>query len=476
MPSLLWVVLASLATALLCYSQAVAYFGNESFHLLASQLILAGKKPYVDFFYQHPPLFAYINAAWMRIFGENWRSAHVLSALLTSGCIVTVAGYVHARLGDSSLRTPITATVAALIGLNFYVVCYGNVALPFAICLLLTVAAFRLTTVAVRKNETMIPFIAGLAAGSAATSSLLTAPVLVILFVWLGINVQRSKRVRHCLSFAAGAMLPFLPLVLLGLKAPGPVFFDLVTYHLFYRAGSDGSMIRWNLREILDWFVSIQGFVLVGLALVGLAFVVKRRELSSERRQESYLCAVLLVVLMVYFATPRPTFSFYFVLVTPFVAILAANGLEFLGKSGWFRGRRVWVISVMVGVYFTGLGWQVNKMRREIFHADHRTIEEIASLINQVTPADGWVFAFEQVYFEAQRMPPPGMENGFNPYSRGDEWLAANRFATVCVMANDPRVKSLNLFRRYANNKTLVSPNFTVYLFWNRLISPSEPP
>ena len=68
-PRLLWIVLAALVIALLAYSQAVAYFGNESFHLLAAQLINAGKKPYLEFFYQHPPFFIYLTAAWMQVFG-----------------------------------------------------------------------------------------------------------------------------------------------------------------------------------------------------------------------------------------------------------------------------------------------------------------------------------------------------------------------------------------------------------------------
>jgi len=52
--------------------------------------------------------------------------------------------------------------------------------------------------------------------------------------------------------------------------------------------------------------------------------------------------------------------------------------------------------------------------------------------------------------------------------------LAANRYATVCMMANDPRVESLNLFGRYISNKAITTPNFTVYLFWDRLTVPSE--
>ena len=118
-PRLLWVVPVTIAIVLLTYSQAVAYFGNESFHLLAAQLINAGKRPYLDFFYQHTPLFVYLNAGWMRVFGENWRSAHVLSALLTGGCTALVANYVYDRLSDTRWRLTISAMTAVLLGLNY---------------------------------------------------------------------------------------------------------------------------------------------------------------------------------------------------------------------------------------------------------------------------------------------------------------------------------------------------------------------
>jgi hypothetical protein len=117
-------------------------------------------------------------------------------------------------------------------------------------------------------------------------------------------------------------------------------------------------------------------------------------------------------------------------------------------------------------LYLAGLVSQAYRMRREIFRADHKAIEAIAREVNQVTPPDGWVFAFEQVYFEARRQPPPGMENAFDPFSRRDEWLAANRFATVCMMADDPRIESLHLFERYAKNKSIRAPDYNVYLFW----------
>ena len=362
-----------------------------------------------------------------------------------------------------------------LLGLNFYVICFCTVGLPFGLCLLLTFVSFRLTVESVDRSGSLFPFLAGLAAGASAGSSLLTAPVLVVLVAWLARYDQTASRLRKCLWFAIGAAIPFLPLLWLGLIAPRQVFFNIVQYHLFHRAGSEGNMIQWNLREIFEWFGSIQGLMLTGLSLVGLAFTFRQTELEQGKRRELYLCAWLTVVLSVYLATPRPTFAFYFVIVTPFITVLAASGLEVFGNSSRVSSRRALFMTAFVVLYSIGLGRQVYGMRREILQADHKVIASIAQDVNQVTPPDGWVFAFEQVYFETRRLPPPGMENGFDPFSRRNEWLADNRFATVCMMANDPRIASLNLFDRYSRHKAITAPNFTVYLFWDLIAVPNEP-
>jgi hypothetical protein len=47
-------------------------------------------------------------------------------------------------------------------------------------------------------------------------------------------------------------------------------------------------------------------------------------------------------------------------------------------------------------------------------------------------------------------------------------------FRNVCMMANDPRIASLNLFERYARHKAFTTPNFTVYLFWDLFAVPNQ--
>ena len=68
---------------LIAYSQTYAFAWDEGFHLLAAQLILRGMRPYLDFFHAQTPLYAYWNSFWMKIFGDTWHTAHVVSAVCT---------------------------------------------------------------------------------------------------------------------------------------------------------------------------------------------------------------------------------------------------------------------------------------------------------------------------------------------------------------------------------------------------------
>ena len=65
----------------------------KAFHLLAAQLILAGKKPYIDFCFPQTPLNAYWNAGWMRVWGQNWRVPHAFAALFTIGAVLLTADF-----------------------------------------------------------------------------------------------------------------------------------------------------------------------------------------------------------------------------------------------------------------------------------------------------------------------------------------------------------------------------------------------
>lgn len=96
-------LLASLTALLLAFSQSVAFYGDEGFHLLAPRRVNTGRRLYLDFFYPHAPLYVYLSAAWMRVVVDTWRSVHALSALWTNTSIALVTWYVFTRSRGTEL-------------------------------------------------------------------------------------------------------------------------------------------------------------------------------------------------------------------------------------------------------------------------------------------------------------------------------------------------------------------------------------
>src|SRR5262249_6015758 len=148
-----YLVVAGLTAWLFAFSQTRAFFGDEGFHLLAAQLIAAGKRPYLDFFYQHTPLYIYVVAAWMKVFGGTWRSAHCLSVLLTGASILLAGRFAGRWFGVDAWGRAAGVTAATFFGLHWNVQTFGTVGQAYALCFVLMLAAFLLVIRAVDQEN-----------------------------------------------------------------------------------------------------------------------------------------------------------------------------------------------------------------------------------------------------------------------------------------------------------------------------------
>ena len=164
---LLCAFVALLTAGLMVYSQTIALSWDEGFHLLAAQLILRGRKPYLDFFHAQTPLYAYWNAAWMRMFGESWRTAHTVSTLFTAGAVMLTADYVFSRFQGLRGHLAWALLAAMLVALNTTVVEFGTVGQAYGLCLFLIVAAFRASIAAVDRKGWFLAAAAGFLSGAA---------------------------------------------------------------------------------------------------------------------------------------------------------------------------------------------------------------------------------------------------------------------------------------------------------------------
>lgn len=88
---------------------------GDGYHVLAAQLVAAGRMPYRDFFLQQMPLYELICGAWMAVFGSGWRVATLLSAFLVCGCallLMRIARRTYAASGWGTQGSVVVLTAA----------------------------------------------------------------------------------------------------------------------------------------------------------------------------------------------------------------------------------------------------------------------------------------------------------------------------------------------------------------------------
>jgi len=482
--SYLWLcgVVTLLFAGLLVYSQTQALAWDEGFHLLAAQLIKAGKRPYLDFCFPQTPLNAYWNAGWMRILGDSWRVVQAFAALFTAGAIMLAADFIFVRICVPGWRLAAALTAALIIGLNVLIVQFGTVGQAYGMCLFLIVASFRVSILAAERKAAWWAGLAGFLAAAAAGSSLLTAPVSPVVLLWILVYNRIGSRPRKFAAFALATAIALVPLLLLLAKGPRQVIFNIVEYHLFYRSiGWEGA--QQDLEVLTSWVNSTQALLLGLLAVAGVLFAVKSRQ-DRQWREELYLCCWLAVALALFISSAHPTFEAYFVLLVPFLGVLAAVGLYALVSRLDIplgtQGRQLFPIVVLTALLCLGLARALYERRDDY---SWRDLEEIARRVEQVTPPQEVLLADEHIYFLTHHTPPSGMEfpdsqklnlppavaASLHIVSRTElaKRVQAGMFNTVetCDDEDDERILILHLPQVYARKAVIHGCR----IFWDRL-------
>jgi len=446
---------ACLSAILLAYSQTAAFAWDEGYHMLAAQLIAHGKRPYLDFFFPQAPLNAWWNAAALRLFGESWREVHALSAVVTAGTILLAADLIYARFPVPEWRLPGAIAAALLIGLQANIIEHTTTGQPYALCLFLIVAAFRVSVLAVERKDLVATAAAGLLASAAAGCSLLVSGAPVVLLVW--ILWHSRPRLRRLAAFLTGAAVPFLPVLWLFARAPRQVFFNLFEYHLFYRRTNweDATPHDWEVLTL--WVTAPQAIVLGLLAAAGLWFYARRPEYTLSGWLALAIGAELCVA--------HPTFEWYFVLVTPFLAIPAVAGLCAVCSRLCPRVSPWWPVAVLLLVVSLG---SARSLYADRIRFTWRGLEALARKVEEVTPPGAPLWADEHIYFLTRRPPAEGTENDYAevidlppalaaslhivPLDELDRRAAAGKFLTVSTCEEQEQIDELHLPRLFLHS------------------------
>ena len=465
---------------LLVYSQTLAFAYDEGFHLLTAQLIKAGKRPYLDFFFPQTPLNAYWNAFWFRLFGDTWRVAHAASSFLVAGAVMLTADYLYRRFPVSNWRVAAALTSICLVGLNEAVVQFGLVQ-AYGMCMFLIVVAFRCSILAVERRSPIAPFLAGLAAAAAANASLLSAPAAPVFLIWIWFYNVAGNRWAKVAAFVSGCALACLPLLLLLRQGPRQVLFNVFEYHAFHRQDKWDGAIAHDIDVYGAWIDSSQALILGLLAIVGFWFVMRRSGWDRARRAEFYLCAWLVIAITLHLLNAHPVFSRYWLLVVPYLSILALAGLYAIAlRIGDALAERATLRPIVFVAALTILGSAKSIFdQRDAFF--WRNAEEIAAKVGQVTPRGALLLATEHVYFILKRPPPPGLEHADShklklpadlarslhviPQAELDKQIKAGAFDTLETCDSDEdRIKELRLNQTYGQTVNISDCD----IFWDR--------
>ena len=347
---------AAVTAVLVVYSQTLSLTWDEGFHLVAAELINAGRKPYVDFFFAQTPLNAYWVALWMRLAGQTWHTAHAVAALESAGAALLVADYVYRRLPLPEWRFTAAVSTIFLVGLNVVVVEFGTLGQAYGFCLLLTVAGFRLAVAAAGRGSLALCLAAGIASGAAAAGSLLTMTVAPVLLAWLLWRNRTGRRVATGILFCVGVVVAFIPMLRLFFEAPEQIIFSVFRYHLYFRQAQWDNWLPHDLDVLSAWLDCFHALMLGVLSAIGL-YSIRRStdQWQEELRFEFLLAGGIAVSMSLYLMTAHPTFPRYFLLTTPFFGIVAAAGLPvFAARVGISPGAR-WPAVAVASLMAVGL-------------------------------------------------------------------------------------------------------------------------
>ncbi len=483
---LLWAVILFIAAGLLVYSQTMAFVWDEGFHLLTAQLIDSGKTPYLDFCFPQTPLNAYWNAAWLPIFGQSWRVTHVLAALALAAGVALIAQFVFVRFPIRRWQLACALVAAFFLGLNTTAVEFGTVAQAYGIGLFFSVAAFRLCLASVARSGWLVPLGAGVFAGAAAGSTLLTAPVAPVLLAWMLFYNREGSRGRKMSAFVAGALIPFVPVFWLFAKAPRLVFFNIIQYQAMFRRVNWSGATPHDVDVLSAWLNDSQALLMGLLAIAGIWFIKKRSNWDRVLRAEFYLCAWLSLALILYIATAHPTFTRYFIFATPFVAVVAAVGFYSVTCRLGSPDRPFWPGLLVIALVTLSLARALFDDRDSVTWYDY---QDIARKVDQVTPPHGRLYADELVYFLTRRPPPPGMEFSYAhkldlpPAEEARYHIVSDHELTKQVKAgqfdtvqscNDDKIDAMNLPNLFPHKADIGDCS----VFWGKVksnVAPTKP-
>lgn len=275
---------------------------SEGWYVVYSEMILAGKVPYVDFELVFPPLYAYMMASVTAVFGESLFVLRVIGALLFVG--TAVLSYYLFKLIFPSWISAIAAVVSIMamqsdsIFISHDYIFFFNFFnyMTFYIILRAIVRSCRKEPI----NLNMNLFFAGASCAIAILFRHSTGlMVLVYMALFLVFIMMFAKNVgfkgRNIICFLAGVSIPMIVTAVLLANAGALMACIEMTLFSGAKGGVLSILFGWIYRLITEQAMGVVVGTALALCFIRLCGLTKG-ERTDDTREDHILCFVFLAV------------------------------------------------------------------------------------------------------------------------------------------------------------------------------------
>jgi 4-amino-4-deoxy-L-arabinose transferase-like glycosyltransferase len=328
--------------------------GDEGFYILAAKLVMHNNILYHDFFYNQTPLIPYLYGAWIKIFGNSWYAARLLSSFFA--ILLGLLLFYHVTYIFHNRLWGLLAVV--LFTLNGLSLAWLSVVKTLGVPTCLLFASYFLLYTDIK--DTYKYLLSGFLLALAIDSKLYFAigiPAFALYFYYS----EKDKKIlyKHLLLGGTGIFLGLLPNLYFILQSPGNYFFGLLGYHAI-RPGTAGSGLigqgQQKLYQVLkllclEGVSSVQFTLLILLSLSQLISTLKFRE---KLPLAQYITITFFIVCLL----PTPSFTQYFCTIIPFLiinSIFLVDRLSHELSSGIARERlrHLFFLSVIIYIFIS---------------------------------------------------------------------------------------------------------------------------
>ena len=292
--------------------------GDEGFYLLAARLVLAHKKPYIDFLFEQAPLFPYVYALWLKCFGATWTSARLFSALLTAFTGTLVCEDVWRQTGHRLAGACVTIMFAS----SMLIFGFFPVAKTFSLVGLLVFAAYVVVSRLSSVSPPWLAAVGGLLLGLSIDTRSYLVVVVPFFMWWILRNSDPDKRSVLLGWFLGGGILGLIPALYFFVASPYLFVFNNLGYHALRSDGGLVGMWEEKLVALFQLFLmgpESNGIQTASLIIVSVGFL----SLMPKRRYPPTFAFQVAIAVALVSLLPTPAWPQYFCLCIPFLLVSA---------------------------------------------------------------------------------------------------------------------------------------------------------